>query len=224
MKISHFTKSLFNSPRFTLMLGILSAVLFLWTFSEITEEVWIKKESFPFDQITKAWMLDGQNSSGRILFSTLTLLGSFNWLAILIIAMSGFLVYRKQHLENTILLSGFALTSASVMIIKFLSNRPRPYSELSLLENTMSFPSGHMAHSLFVYGFLGYLISKYVNSRIYSLSIMLLGIILAGMIGLSRLYLGLHWFSDILGGFTLSAAYLCLCIGLLETLQKSKYI
>ena len=223
MKIIQLAKSLFNSSRFTLMLGILSAVLFLWTFSEIAEEVWIKKESFPFDQITKAWMLDGQNSSGRILFSTLTMLGSFNLLAILIIAMSGFLVYRKQHLENTILLSGFALTSASVMLIKFLSNRPRPHSELSLFENTMSFPSGHMAHSLFVYGFLGYLLSKYVKSRIYSLSIMLLGIILAGMIGLSRLYLGLHWFSDILGGFTLSAAYLCLCIGLLETLQKGKY-
>ena len=224
MKIILFAKSLFNTSRFTLMLSIFLAVLFAWLFSEIAVEIWIKKETFPFDQITKAWILGDQNSSGRLFFSTLTMLGSYNWLAILMIAMSGFLVYRKQHLENMILLSGFALTSASVALIKFLSHRTRPYPELSLLENTMSFPSGHMAHSLFVYGFLGYLLSKYVKSRIYSLSIMLLGIILAGMIGLSRLYLGLHWFSDILGGFTLSAAYLCLCIGLLETLQKSKYI
>jgi undecaprenyl-diphosphatase len=220
MKILRCIKKLFNTPFFSLMLGIFAAAFFGWVFSEVAEDIWINKETFPFDQATKAWMVDGQNPIGMRIFSTLTLLGSFKWLAILMFSMSGYLLYQKQYQKNLILLGGFALTSISVTLFKILSNRSRPYSELSLLENTMSFPSGHMAHSLFVYGFLGYLLSKYYKRKFYSIWFMLFGISLAGMIGLSRLYLGLHWLSDILGGFTLAAAYLCLSIGLLEYLHN----
>ena len=221
MKIPRFNLELFHTPRFILMFGIFAAYFFGWMFSEIAEKIWIEKEIFPFDQVTNAWMMNGQHQLGRQMFSALTMLGSFKWLSTILLVVSGFLFYQKKRLESLLLLGGFALTSASVMLIKLLSGRIRPSSNLSLLENTMSFPSGHMAHSLFVYGFLAYLLSRFVKRKIYSLWIMLFGIGLAGMIGLSRLYLNVHWLSDVLGGFTLAAAYLCLCIGLLESIQRN---
>ncbi|MDZ4140744.1 MAG: phosphatase PAP2 family protein [Methylotenera sp.] len=221
MKISHFTIALLHSPRFILMLGVFAAYFFGWMFSEIAEEIWIEKEIFPLDQITSAWMADGQHPLGQQLFSALTMLGSFKWLAILALAVAGLLIYKKLRLESIILLGGFALTAISIMLIKFLSDRTRPYSNLSLLENTMSFPSGHMAHSLFVYGFLAYLLSRCVRNRMHSLWIMISGVGLAGMIGISRLYLNVHWLSDVLAGFTLAAAYLCLCIAYLESARHN---
>jgi len=221
MKLLRIKLALLHSPRFTLILGFFTAYFFGWIFSEIAEEIWIEKEIFPFDQITRTWMMNGQNPLGRQFFSVLTTLGSFKWLATMVFAVSGFLIYKKKRIENLLLLSGFALTIISVMLIKFLSARPRPYSDLSILEKTMSFPSGHMANSLFVYGFLSYLLSSYVKSKPYSLLIIFFGVGLAGMIGLSRLYLNVHWLSDVLGGFTLAAAYLCLCIGLLESKYRN---
>lgn len=221
MKILRFTMVLLHTPRFILMLGVFAACFFGWMFSEFAEEIWIEKEIFPLDQITNAWMADGQNPSGRQLFSALTMLGSFKWLAILVLAVAGLLIYKKLRLESLILLGGFALTAISIMLIKFLSDRTRPHSNLSLLENTMSFPSGHMAHSLFVYGFLAYLLSRCVRSKMHALWMMISGVGLAGMIGISRLYLNVHWLSDVLAGFTLAAAYLCLCIAYLESTRNN---
>ena len=222
MKTLRFNMALFQTPRFIFILGIFAACFFGWMFAEIAEEIWIEKEIFPFDQATNAWMVNGQNPLGRQVFSALTMMGSFKWLATLVLAVSGFLFYRKKRLEILILLGGFSLTTASVMLIKLLSARARPFSNLSLLESTTAFPSGHMAHSLFVYGFLAYLLSRCVRRKTHSLWIMLSGVGLAGIIGLSRLYLNVHWLSDVLGGFTLAAAYLCLCIGLLESVQRNE--
>lgn len=220
MKILRLIIGLFYKPRFIILFSIFLAGFFAWMFSEIAEKIWIEKEIFPFDQATRALMINGQNPIGREFFSMLTILGNAKWLSVLVLIALGLLLRRKQYLKSLLLIAGFVLTSSSVMLIKFLSNRARPVSDLSLLENSLSFPSGHMAHSLFVYGFLSYLLSQFVRGKTVSLWVMLSGIVLAGMIGLSRLYLNVHWLSDVLGGFALAAAYLCLCIGILESAHE----
>ena len=97
-------------------------------------------------------------------------------------------------------------------LLKRILQRPRP-TEYRIIEETgYSFPSGHSMVSMAFYGYLIYLIYKYVkNKYIKWISIALLSILI-GTIGISRTYLGVHYTSDVLGGFLISVSYLIIYV------------
>ena len=97
-------------------------------------------------------------------------------------------------------------------LLKRILQRPRP-TEYRIIEETgYSFPSGHSMISMAFYGYLIYLIYKYVkNKYIKWISIILLSILICA-IGISRIYLGVHYVSDVLGGFLISISYLVIFI------------
>ena len=97
-------------------------------------------------------------------------------------------------------------------LLKRILQRPRP-TEYRIIEETgYSFPSGHSMISMAFYGYLIYLIYKYAkNKYIKWISIVLLSILIC-TIGISRIYLGVHYTSDVLGGFLISISYLIIYI------------
>ena len=97
-------------------------------------------------------------------------------------------------------------------LIKRILQRPRP-TEYRIIEETgYSFPSGHSMVSMAFYGYLIYLIYKYVKNKYLKwISIVLLSILICS-IGVIRIYLGVHYISDVLGGFLLSISYLVIYI------------
>ena len=113
---------------------------------------------------------------------------------------------------------GFSIFSNLVIItilnqlLKRILQRPRP-TEFRIIEETgYSFPSGHSMVSMAFYGYLIYLIYKYVKNKYLKWgSIILLGALICS-IGVSRIYLGVHYTSDVLGGFLLSISYLVIYI------------
>ena len=99
------------------------------------------------------------------------------------------------------------------LILKSLLQRPRPTEFRIINETGYSFPSGHSMISMAFYGFIIYLIyEKVKNKYIKWTSITLLSILIV-MIGFSRIYLGVHYVSDVLAGFLFSIAYLIVYIG-----------
>ncbi|HPF47893.1 MAG: phosphatase PAP2 family protein [Alphaproteobacteria bacterium] len=189
---------------------------------EISEEIWIENERFPFDIELSRWMAQIQTPISQQFLGLLTKLGGMEWMGGLGVLCIAILIMKKQLTESIVLAVGFAVTMTSVLVIKFLSDRVRPVSVFSLEQSTSAFPSGHMAVSLFLYGFIAYLISRKIKDTRFSLGVIIIGIVFAVMIGISRLYLNVHWLSDVLGGFALGASYLCLCIGFLELTSKYK--
>lgn len=97
---------------------------------------------------------------------------------------------------------------ACVMALKFGLQRHRPASIYSGLES-YSFPSGHATNSMVTYGFLAFLICLRQPWRV-RVPVLALTTVAVAAIGLSRLYLGMHWLSDVLAGFVLGLAWIAL--------------
>ena len=133
--------------------------------------------------------------------------------AIFLIALTiVLLVLIKNKKIGISIFSNLVIVTILNQLLKAILQRPRP-TEYRIVEETgYSFPSGHSMVSMAFYGYLIYLIYKYVkNKYIKWISIVLLSILVCS-IGLSRIYLGVHYTSDVLGGFLISMSYLVIYI------------
>ena len=110
------------------------------------------------------------------------------------------------------ILANLAIITILNQLLKRILQRPRPTEYRIIEESGYSFPSGHSMISMAFYGYLIYLIYKYVeNKNVKWILISLLSILIC-LIGISRIYLGVHYTSDVLGGFLISISYLVIYI------------
>ena len=122
-----------------------------------------------------------------------------------------FIVIKNKKIGVSIF-SNLVIVTILNQLLKGILQRPRP-TEYRIIEETgYSFPSGHSMISMAFYGYLIYLIYKYVkNKYIKWTSIVVLSLLIC-TIGISRIYLGVHYTSDVLGGFLISISYLVIFI------------
>ena len=133
--------------------------------------------------------------------------------AIFLIALTiVLLVLIKNKKIGISIFSNLVIVTILNQLLKAILQRPRP-TEYRIVEETgYSFPSGHSMVSMAFYGYLIYLIYKYVKNKYLKwISIILLSILIC-FIGISRIYLGVHYTSDVLGGFFISISYLIIYI------------
>lgn len=147
----------------------------------------------------------------------------FDWKALLIITilMSAFLFYRDKKKRDATILSLFMLANiAFLLLFKYLVSRERPLGSLISETVTTSFPSGHAAISVLFIGLMMYYSWNYFkNTRAKYLVVLGLPLMMF-FVGLSRLYLNVHWFSDVIAGFALGAFWLFTAIFFERTFRK----
>ena len=145
--------------------------------------------------------------------------------AIFVISLTTILFFViKDKKIGISIITNLGIVTILNQIIKFIMQRPRP-TEFRIIEETgYSFPSGHSMVSLAFYGYLIYLIYKYINNKHLKRTLIILLSVLICIIGVSRIYLGVHYTSDVLGGFLISLAYLIIYIELVNkfVLEKNK--
>ena len=130
----------------------------------------------------------------------------------IILFIFGIIKNKKINILNLLIILNTILNRS----VKIIVRRKRPILINLVEESSYSFPSGHTMVAVTLYGFLIYIIYKSkINIRLKYLFIVLL-IILITLIVISRIYLGVHYFSDCLAGIFLSLAYLLFSIDLLE--------
>lgn len=122
-----------------------------------------------------------------------------------------FILIKNKKIGFSIF-SNLAIITILNQLLKRILQRPRP-TEYRIIEETgYSFPSGHSMVSMAFYGYLIYLTYKYVKNKYLKWSLItILGVLIIS-IGISRIYLGVHYTSDVLGGFLLSISYLVIYI------------
>lgn len=134
-------------------------------------------------------------------------------IGIMIISIIFLIIYRKKqifhyiviNLVNSILLS---------QLFKLIIRRNRPININIIEESGFSYPSGHSMVSMAFFGLFAYLIYKNMKNLFLKTILISLLIIIIILIGFSRIYLGVHYFSDVIGGFLISFAYLMTFINL----------
>ncbi len=146
-------------------------------------------------------------------FTGITFLGNTSTIVVLAVLVSA--VFLFTHKKWHILMFLFAIMSseACTFLVKILVHRQRPQNAV-MLENSFSFPSGHATIAIAFYGFLIYLLLIKIKNKIVRKILWLGGITLIFLIGFSRLYLGVHFVSDVLVGYLIGLLWLIIGIKL----------
>lgn len=187
-----------------------------YLFAKYGSEV-LEGEMAAMDVAVRSWVLEHRSSAGRVFFRAVTFLGAKE-LLLPVGALVGWRLFRKTR-GWLILLVFCALASAEfVGMLKRVYEVRRPAGGI---ERSMglSFPSGHSAGSAAVLVFLGYVALRNGFKARIILPVVFLIVLL---VGISRIYLDMHWTSDVLGGWLIGAAFGVGCCALFDLIQRRR--
>ncbi|MBE9045752.1 phosphatase PAP2 family protein [Pleurocapsales cyanobacterium LEGE 10410] len=199
--------------------GIVSCLLIIYVVAQISDEV-LDREAFAFDKIILLWIHSFANPTLDRIMQTITRLNDPKTAVVLVLIAVTLLLWRQYYQEVKI----FFINCAGGVILSYglksVFGKTRPDLWQSAIEEvSFSYPSGHALGATVLYGFLAYLLATRYPQ--FSWAIYSIAISIIGAIGLSRLYLGVHWPTDIIGGYGIGFLWLTFCTTMLK-LQKIK--
>ncbi len=171
---------------------------------------------FPFDLKISQELQEEKNPGFALVMRGVSALGE-SWTAMTLIGIvSFFFLVRRRYLE-----AGFMAATASnfliTSLIKVLVARPRPPdfslnpADMFLMVNQYSFPSGHVLFFVVFFGFIAYLAYLHGSGRVRMMVITVCGTLIL-LIGPSRIYVGAHWASDVMGSYCIGGLWLVFLI------------
>ncbi|WP_375207346.1 phosphatase PAP2 family protein [Hyphococcus sp.] len=190
------------------------AALGLLTFAEVADEMAegdshvideqillaLRSPTNPSDPIGPGWVELG--------VSDVTALGGYIVLTFLVVSVVVYLLVIGKW-RNAVMVSGASVSGVFLSeLLKVQFGRPRPELVPQLAEvHSLSFPSGHAMLSAVIYLTLGALLARFHKRKRERALIMVYAVLVTMMVGASRVYLGVHWPTDVLAGWALGAAW-----------------
>jgi undecaprenyl-diphosphatase len=210
------------------LLGLLLFAGLALTFALIANEI-SGGETHAFDNAIIQALRDPANRAvpigGQSLVTAardITSLGGQTILTLVTVATVGFLLLSGARHAALLVLIAVLGGSGLVDILKTLFARVRPdFVAQSVYELSRSFPSGHSTLSAVTYLTLGALLARVQTKRVLKVYSLGLAVLVTMLVGLSRVYLGVHWPTDVLAGWCLGAAWAVACWFVAARLQRS---
>ena len=187
-----------------LALAIIALALFSWLALEVREG-----ETLRFDSSVRSALHQQASPALTAVMKAFTVIGSsIPMLLLLAATVSAFWLggLRRQAMMMVIVMAGSLVIELSLKHV-FLRARPEPYFNVPL-PSSYSFPSGHALSAACFYGMLALLLAARVRRGTYRLGIWILCGLMIVMIGVSRIYLGVHYPSDVAAGYTTACIWL----------------
>ena len=200
-----------------LLVGLGVVIAAGWTFAELSEALDLSDDMGRFDTALTAALRQHVPLGVLQAFAFVTRLADTRTLTVLCIVVAG-LLWASSH-QRLALAWVLAVGGNSVLnvVLKGTFERVRPVHEHTLLvaQSGLSFPSGHSSGSVVAYGMLAYVPLHLVSPR-WQLPLLLLAAALALTVGFSRVFLQVHYLSDVLAGFASGLSWLTICIASCE--------
>lgn len=210
------------------MLIVLAIVVITgWLAAELADEV-LEGTTQQYDE----WILRHLRTPGDMtdpvgpkwfedMWRDVTALGSFTVLALVTIACGGYLLMRKRYRMLALLAAATIGGLAVSLVLKNLFARPRPeFASAATHVITASFPSGHSMLSATVYLTLGVLLARTSTQYRQKVYFITVALIFSLLVGLSRVYLGVHYPTDVLAGWSFGLIWALLCWLIAQFLQR----
>ena len=208
-----------------LTLGLLAASGCLWLFGGITEDLLNSDPLVSFDETLAMLLHERATPKLTAFFLVVTALGSLEFIVFLGLVVTVIFVVQRRWLDLGMWLAALAGGAVLNLLLKGIFARPRPFFEYPLvLESSYSFPSGHATMSLIVYGMLAYFAVRALRTWRARTAVVFGAALLVILIGFSRMYLGVHYFSDVVAGFASAGVWLSALITGSETIHRLRKI
>jgi len=190
--------------------GFVISLLGLWLFGGITEDIVDHESLLQFDMVLLDWVHAHATPFGYQVANAISLAGSPATIAVLAAAVTLVLAARRKWIYALGWVATLAGSGLLITMLKLLVQRTRPaYATSFMGDGSWNFSSGHAIASLVCYGMLGYLVVALMATRTWTrVSVGLAVAVLAVTIGASRMYLGVHYFSDVIGGYAAGVLWL----------------
>lgn len=204
-----------------LTIGTIIAIFFLSLFLEIAWNVFFKGTFISIDYHVLNLIPSVRSNGQTSFFRFITFMG--NWQSVIFTSLLILIVFlkRKQVFTSILFLTILITAEGTAFILKHLIGRIRPDQILSLInEKSFSFPSGHTIAATVIFGVLSYLLIKSFQHIYVKILIFFSGIFFIFIIALSRIYLGVHYPTDVLASITLGFVLLSIFITIIEMNEK----
>ena len=182
----------------TLLFGSIGLFLLLTLFVAL-------KLTTPIDTTFSKWVFQLHNPVFTAFFRFIT---DFGYIQILLILLVIILIVFHKYRFAYILPIHVTISVIFNMIFKNIFARPRPEMIRLIDEVGFSFPSGHAMVTMVAYGYLIYVVHHYIQQKWLRYSLIAFLIFIIVSVGLSRIYLGVHYLTDVLAGYSISLFYL----------------
>ena len=180
-----------------------------------------KDKKQAFDQDAFNFLLKYVSDVNTDLMQVFTFLGTHTFLIPANIILISYFLFIKKHRWYSIKVPVVALSSLLLMFsLKFIFHRDRPLTPLLEVAKGYSFPSGHALMSITFYGLLIFLVWQIEKNALLKWMLTILLILLIISIGISRVYLRVHYASDVLAGFCVGLMWLFLSLWILKKIEN----
>jgi membrane-associated phospholipid phosphatase len=209
----------------TIVVALILFIAGLNVFVELTDEL-AENELGAFDDTITEFVLSFRQNSLTGFFEFMTEVGDRYAYVVISILLGAYFFIRHRSwkfIGQTVLV--LMLSTLSNVVIKKFVNRARPTLEHLVTVNTLSYPSGHSMAAMAFYGFLIYLSFQVNMPRIIRAIVVVLLIFIILCVGVSRIYLGVHFPSDVAAGFMGGLIWVTFCVivfNVIDLLRKQK--
>jgi membrane-associated phospholipid phosphatase len=219
-----FTMHHFFGLPFTVLIGILAFNLAL--LSDLSEDVVNSQKLQAMDRQVSLWLFQDRTEFTSLALFYFTWLGSLEAVLIILFLAAVFFIYQKRYFYFAALAVSLTGSGLSVYFTKLFFRRERPLDLAYYQEHTFSFPSGHATYAVSVFGLLFYLGLVEIKTTAGQIWWILGSLIFILLLGFSRIYLGVHFLTDVVGGYMLGLLWAILAVCVMEflALRASKVV
>ncbi len=190
---------------------VICIVVLLFIIKNVLSKDILLLDEAGYERVSKYLISDTVTPFAKVI----TYLSSPYWLVFFSAVLALFFLKKNKKISAYIIVN-LGLVAVLNFILKHIMQRPRPEGYRLVAEKGYSFPSGHSMIGIAFYGFLIYLIHKNIKNKALKIILTVILAIIILSIGISRIYLGVHYTSDVLAGFLTGLAFLILFVHVIK--------